>query len=179
MTDGGWPYHEKNDGTWVRCASNPCSHHPDAVIADSPASADRIIHGDESVGGWCEPELTFNDIMAFSVPNEVDESHVRSLAESIRRNGWRGAPIIVDAESGNCITGSHRMAALKLLDEEDEEDLDIADMEIAYNAHDIIQDWYERNTDGDGFFPSFPYDRLREVFKGTPVERWRESIEEW
>lgn len=171
---GSWPYHRKTDGGWVRCASNPCRLHPYAVKADSPSMAARIVEGDGTVGGWCEPELTFTDIMEFSVPNDVDEGHVRQLAESIRRNGWRGAPIIVDAESGLCVTGSHRMAALRLLNEEDDEDLDLQDMEVAYDAHDIIQDWYERNTDD-----TFPYDRLRDVFEGTPVERWRDSMAEW
>ena len=56
---------------------------------------------------------------------------------------------------------------------------DVSDMEVAYDAHDMVQDRYGRNTDDDGCCPSFPYDGLHEVFDGTPVERWHDSMEEW
>ena len=52
-------------------------------------------------------------------------------------------------------------------------------MDVAYDAHDMVQDRYGRNTDDDGCCPSFPYDGLHEVFDGTPVERWHDSMEEW
>lgn len=51
-------------------------------------------------------------------PHEVmDEELAGRLAESMRTNGWQGAPlVIVDRESGDplAVTGSHRIAAARV-----------------------------------------------------------------
>lgn len=173
--NGDWPYHERKDGSWAPCASNPCRlHSSDGVMASSAEQARSIAHG-RGDGDACEPDIPFEDISCFSVPNDVDERHVDELEKSILKHGWRGAPILVDEQAGMCISGSHRMAALQRILDKDEMD-DVLQMDVAYDVGDLVDKWTVDNT-VDGWCPSFPYDSLGEVFKGTEVERWKDSLE--
>lgn len=67
------------------------------------------------------------------------------------------------------------MAALQRILDKDEMD-DVLQMDVAYDVGDLVDKWTVDNT-VDGWCPSFPYDSLGEVFKGTEVERWKDSLE--
>lgn len=73
-----------------------------------------------------------SEIMMFEAINPVDQTHVDEIAESIRENGWIGAPILVIASHGMLVTGSHRLAALRQIDEAWDDD-----------------EWFDLDTLGD------------------------------
>ncbi len=105
--------------------------------------------------------------------NETDPSRVHSLAESIRANGWQGAPILVAESFGMLITGSHRQAALKELD--DDFDFDVDELgDVAEPVDDLINAWCEEN---DTCIDDVRYDCLAEIFAGTWVEQYKDELE--
>ncbi|MGV9679094.1 hypothetical protein ACWDSJ_27750 [Nocardia sp. NPDC003482] len=50
------------------------------------------------------------------VHDATDTDKVRALAEDMRENGWRGAPLVAEGEQ--CLTGSHRLEAVRSLSRE-------------------------------------------------------------
>lgn len=115
--------------------------------------------------------------------NEVDEEKVQELIDSILTNGWQGAPILYHNSIG-LITGSHRSAALKKIEEMyDNEELTEEQAAIAEKIDKegnysldvtyIIDEFLENSEE------AFEYDNLAPVFEGTEVEKWKDEIEEW
>lgn len=119
--------------------------------------------------------MKWTEIMCFYPIADVEPDKVQQLAESIKANGWQGAPILVSEARGQLITGSHRLAALKLIEEETCLDLDELG-EIAEPVDDIINAWCEENN---AVIEQLPYDNLREVFAGTWVEEYKSQLSEW
>lgn len=119
--------------------------------------------------------MKWTDIMRFAPVSDTDTDKVQKIAESIRSNGWQGAPILVSETCGRLITGSHRYAALRLIEEETWANLDQLG-DIAEPIDDIINAWCEEN---DAVIDQLPYDNLREVFAGTWVEEYKSEIAEW
>lgn len=118
--------------------------------------------------------MTANEILTFATINATEADRVSELAESIRANGWQGAPILVMESFGMLITGSHRLAALKLLDAEC---FDIDSLgDVAEPVDDIINDWCEKNN---ATIDEIRYDCLADVFAGTWVEQYKSEIVEW
>lgn len=64
--------------------------------------------------------MTFEEIMHYTPINKTDNEKVRKLAESIKQNGFEGCPILVSELFGVLVTGSHRLAAITYLYENDE-----------------------------------------------------------
>ena len=120
-------------------------------------------------------EMTYMQISCYATPNDTDRKHVDEIAQSILRHGWDGAPILVDSVQGICLTGSHRMAALQHL--ADDTDMDVDDMTVALDVHDILEDWYD-SQDPDTI-DELPLDNLRAVFEGTEVEEYKDQLPEW
>lgn len=120
-------------------------------------------------------EMTYMQISCYATPNSTDRKHVDEIAQSILQHGWDGAPILVDSVQGICLTGSHRMAALQHL--ADDTDMDIDDMTVALDVHDIIEDWYD-SQDPDAV-DELPLDNLRAIFAGTEVEEYKDQLPEW
>ena len=120
-------------------------------------------------------EMTYMQISCYATPNSTDRKHVDEIAQSILKHGWDGAPILVDSVQGICLTGSHRMAALQHL--ADDTDMDIDDMTVALDVHDIIEDWYD-SQDPDAV-DELPLDNLRAIFAGTEVEEYKDQLPEW
>lgn len=107
--------------------------------------------------------------------NDVDNTRVKALAESIKENGWQGAPMLYSEAHGMLITGSHRRAALEMLEQDD--DVDLYELgEVAENVDDIIDAWCEEN---DATIDDVPFDNLSELFAGTWVEQYKDEIEEF
>lgn len=122
-----------------------------------------------------ERKMKWTDIMCYAPINDTDPEKVREIAESIKANGWQGAPILVVEGHGQLVTGSHRMAALNLIQDETWMDLDELG-EIAETVDDIVEAWCEEN---DASLDELPYDNLEAVFAGTWVEEYKNEIVEW
>lgn len=116
--------------------------------------------------------MLFNDIFCFETVNDTDMSKVKALADSIAKNGWIGAPILVDAEVGKLITGSHRFAALKFLDNDGFDCDNFGD--VAEDVSGEIEDYFSSHE-----YTGFDYGDLRQYFEGTWVEAYKEQIREW
>lgn len=114
------------------------------------------------------------EILYYAEINNTDAEKVNEIIESIRNNGWQGAPILVMESSRMLITGSHRLAALKVLDDECF-DLDSLG-DVAEPVDDIINSWCE---DNDTCIDDIRYDCLSSVFSGTWVEQYKDEIAEW
>jgi hypothetical protein len=120
----------------------------------------------------CLPEL-----------NEVDDEKVKNLAASMLTNGWQGAPILY-MDDMQLVTGSHRQAALKLLDEnfdeytEEEQGkiVDIFNSDIAVDVTDIINTWLEENEQD---FNDIDFSSIGRIFIGTEIEKYKNEITEW
>ena len=86
--------------------------------------------------------MKYWDIAGMPLINDVDETKVREIADSILKNGWVGCPILV--YDGRLMTGSHRLAALNMLAEDYDIDMDVAeDVTDIVNAN--IDAFYEEN----------------------------------
>lgn len=120
-------------------------------------------------------EMTYMQISCYATPNDTDRKHVDEIAQSILKRGWDGAPILVDSVQGICLTGSHRMAALEKL--ADDTDMDVDDMTVALDVHDILEDWYD-SQDPDTI-DELPLDNLSAIFAGTEVEEYKDQLPEW
>lgn len=119
--------------------------------------------------------MTAYDIIYYAPINKTNKDKVRVIADSILENGWNGMPILVDEAHGMLITGSHRLAALKLLNDETEDDLDNLG-DIAEDVSDIIDAWCEEN---DAVIDDIDFSNLSAVFSGTWVEEYASELEEW
>lgn len=119
--------------------------------------------------------MTAYDILYYAPINKTDAKKVRDIAESIVENGWNGMPVLVDETHGMMITGSHRLAALKLINDEFEMDLDDLG-DVAEDVSDIINDWCEEN---DATIDDIDFSNLSAVFAGTWVEEYASEMVEW
>ena len=120
-------------------------------------------------------EMTYMQISCYATPNSTDRKHVDEIVQSILQHGWDGAPILVDSVQGICLTGSHRMAALQHL--ADDTDMDVDEMTVALDVHDILEDWYD-SQDPDAV-DELPLDNLRTIFAGTEIEEYKDQLPEW
>ena len=114
---------------------------------------------------------TYFDISSLPTVNEVDQNKVEEIKKSILENGWLGAPILYT--NMGLVTGSHRLAALREI-EETEDDDDVLFENIAEDVTDIINDYCEKN---DMTWDELDFSYLREIFAGTWVEEY--EIREW
>lgn len=120
--------------------------------------------------------MTALEIIWYNPINETDAGHVDNIKKSIMRDGWQGAPILVCEAHGRLITGSHRLAALKsIYDNELDFDLDSLG-DVAQSVDDILDTWC---IDNDCTIDALPYDCLSQVFVGTWVEEYKDEIVEW
>ena len=130
--------------------------------------------------------MNYEDIKYMAPINRTDETKVLELAHSMLENGWQNSPILIHEEQGMLITGSHRLAALKLIEQqycdgeltdEQEKSADrLFDTDLAEDVSDIIDDWCESH---DCTIDDIPFDSLGDVFAGTDIENYKDNIEEW
>ena len=114
------------------------------------------------------------EILYFAGINATEPVYVKEIADSIRKNGWIGCPILVMESFGILITGSHRLEALKLLADEGF-DLDSLG-NVAEAVDDIVNAWCAEN---DTCFTDIRFDCLSDIFAGTWVEQYKDEIGEW
>lgn len=135
-----------------------------------------------------EPEMTAMEIIGFAPINDVDAEKVAEIAANIKANGWKGAPVLVMASMAQMVTGSHRLAALQMIDAEANQavidgDYDAADAldailnaDVAVEVDDIVNDYCEAEECG---FDEIPFDNLSAVFAGTDIEQYAAELVEW
>lgn len=120
--------------------------------------------------------MTAMDIINYNAINDTVAARVAEIKSSIMANGWQGAPILVCEAHNMLITGSHRLAALKdIYDNEWGFDLDSLG-DVAESVDDIIDAWCEKN---DCTVDDIPADNLSAIFTGTWVEEYKDEIAEW
>ena len=108
--------------------------------------------------------MKFDEISCYATVNATDGAKVAELAESMKENGWKGAPV------------SHRLAALTAIDSDAEYDGEVLYEDVAEDVTDEINDYCEREGIG---FEEIQFDNLRDVFAGTWVEEYKDEIVEW
>lgn len=116
---------------------------------------------------------TYFDISSLPLVNDVNHDKVEALKKSILSNGWKGAPILYT--NMGLVTGSHRLAALQEIEETGEDD-DVLFEDIAEDVTDIINSYCEKN---DMTWDELDFSSLRDIFSGTWVEEYADSIDEW
>ncbi|MFT3952801.1 MAG: ParB/RepB/Spo0J family partition protein [Oscillospiraceae bacterium] len=117
--------------------------------------------------------LTLSDICDVDSINNVDMEKVAQIAESIRENGWQGAPILVHTGINQLVTGSHRLAALKLLAEDDSS---VYDMDVAVDVSEIVDEALER----EGYsYGDIDYSEIGWLFENSEIEAFKDEICEW
>lgn len=116
---------------------------------------------------------TYEDIKCLPLVNDVDEKKVSEIKESILKNGWHGAPILYT--NLGLVTGSHRLAALREIEETGEDD-DVLFEEIAEDVTDIVNEYCESH---DTYWDELDFGNLGEIFAGTWVEEYKDEIREW
>lgn len=118
--------------------------------------------------------MTYEDIKNYEPVNDVDNDKVLLIAESIKNNGYVGCPILVCEGYGMLITGSHRLAALNYLENNDD-DFEY-DIECAEDVSEILEAYCEEN---DITIDQIAFDSLSSIFEGTWVEEYKNEIAEW
>lgn len=116
---------------------------------------------------------TYEEIKSLPLVNDVDAEKVEEIKKSIMGNGWQGAPILYT--NLGLVTGSHRLAALKEIDDYEDDD-DVLFEDVAEDVTDIINDYCEKN---DMTWDELDFSSLREIFTGTWVEDYKDEIREW
>nr|DAE78021.1 MAG TPA: hypothetical protein [Caudoviricetes sp.] len=116
---------------------------------------------------------TYFDISSLPTVNEVDQNKVSEIKKSILENGWLGAPILYT--NMGLVTGSHRLAALQEIEESGEDD-DVLFKDVAEDVTDIINDYCSSH---DTYWDELDFSSLRDIFSGTWVEEYADSIDEW
>lgn len=132
--------------------------------------------------------MTFDEIRNYEPINRTDDNKVKSLVESIKKNGWNGCPILVSEHMESLVTGSHRLEALDAIckdlwvaeEYEENHGNDIEEeVEVAENVDDILQEYLDNNDLSWDDFNTLPFDNLRLIFEGTWVEDYKNQLEEW
>ena len=118
--------------------------------------------------------MTFDQISYMAEINEVDDEKVNEIAESIKENGWVGCPILVYNDM--LLTGSHRLAALKKLAEED---YDIFDLDVAEDVTDIVEAHISQREEEYGWAPDIDYGNIGWLLEGSWVDEYKDEISEW
>lgn len=116
---------------------------------------------------------TYEEISSLPMVNEVDEKKVSEIKESILKNGWKGAPILYT--NLGLVTGSHRLAALREIEETGEDD-DVLFEDVAEDVTEIIDEYCSSH---DTYWDELDFSSLRDIFSGTWVEEYADSIDEW
>lgn len=128
------------------------------------------------------------EIIRYNLINDTEAEKVNDMVKSMESNGWIGMPILVNEETEELVTGSHRLAAIKIIYDKynaGEYDDDAAieellnDVDVAEDVSEIIDAYAERMMKEVGYFDGIEYDNLRSVFSGTWVEQYAAEMVEW
>ena len=128
------------------------------------------------------------ETIRYSAINDTEAEKVNDLVKSMESNGWTDMPILVNEETEELVTGSHRLEALKIIyhkynageydDDAAIEEL-LNDVDVAEDVSEIIDAYAERLMEEVGYFDGIEYDNLRQVFSGTWLEQYADQMVEW
>ena len=118
--------------------------------------------------------MRYSEISFMGLINDTDADKVNEIAESMKQNGFVGCPILV--ANDQLLTGSHRLAALRQLEDEG---YDIFDWEVAEDVTDIVEDAFSRFEEEHGWSRDIDYSDLGWMLKGSWVEEYKSEIIEW
>ena len=118
--------------------------------------------------------MRYSQIYCYNLINDVEEDKVNAIAESMKKDGYVGCPILIYGES--LLTGSHRLAALRKLEEEG---VDVYDWEVAEDVTDLVEDAFQRFEEKHGWMRDMDYSDIGWILKGTWVEKYKDEIVEW
>lgn len=125
--------------------------------------------------------MTYQDISRYRPCNEVDKAKVDKLVESMLANGWQGCPVLVYGDE--LLTGSHRLAALKRIEEmyhnDEIDEANILDEDIAEDVTDIVEENWQKYVEEHGYDPDFDKSDIGWLLAGSWVEDYKDEIAEW
>lgn len=126
--------------------------------------------------------MTYNEIYWMAQINAVDENKVNALVSSMLENGWQGCPILI--LNDQLLTGSHRIAALKKIEEmyrndEISDRPEVLDQDIAEDVTDIVEENLAKLEEENGYVDDIQYDNIGWLLKGSWVEEYKDEIAEW
>jgi len=106
--------------------------------------------------------------------NKVDKKQVNELANSFKEKGWEGPPILYSKHHHRAITGSHRIAAAKMLLDDPDDDYTV-DVE-AIDVDDYLDAYCDENN---CTIDQIEFAMLRWIFEGTDLEKEVKKNAEW
>lgn len=118
--------------------------------------------------------MTYERIKCFPSVNDVDIDKVNDLAKSIKANGYIGCPILVYGDA--LLTGSHRKAALDLLEGEG---YDVSTLDVAEDVTEIVENAIAKFEEENGYIPDIDFSDIGWMLKGSWVEDYKDEIAEW
>ena len=120
--------------------------------------------------------MRYDQIQCYAPVNGVEAAKVAELAESMLAHGWVGCPILVVGES--LLTGSHRLAALKMIAAEHPE-AEVLGQDVAEDVTEIVEAKLAEFEGENGYIPDIEYDRIGWLLEGSWVEGYKDEIVEW
>ncbi len=126
--------------------------------------------------------MTYDSIRAMAGINEVDREKVNALADSMIKDGWIGAPILVYGES--LLTGSHRLAALHEVERRyGADEIDSAPSvlweDVAADVTEIVEQALAAFESERGWSKDIDTSDIGWLLKGSWVEQYKAEIAEW
>lgn len=118
--------------------------------------------------------MTFEQISYMGLINEVDSDKVNKIADSMKKNGFIGCPILI--WNDQLLTGSHRLEALRKLDDEG---IDVSDWDVAEDVTDIVEENFSRFEEENGYSHDVDFGNIGWMLEGSWVEEYKNEIEEW
>lgn len=120
--------------------------------------------------------MRYDRIQSFAELNDIDSAKVAKLAESMLAHGWVGCPILIVGES--LLTGSHRLAALKVIAEQHPEAA-VLDQAVAEDVTEIVEAKLAEFEAENGYIPEIEYDCIGWLLEGSWIEAYKDEIAEW
>lgn len=127
--------------------------------------------------------MTYNQISSLVAINDVDETKVNALVKSMLKDGWKGCPLLVYGEE--LITGSHRFAALKKIDdmvnmgEIDIDEATVLSEEVAENVTEIVDKNIAKFGEEHGWIRDIDLQDIGWMLKDSWVEEYKDEMIEW
>lgn len=124
----------------------------------------------------------YEDIRDCELVNHIESQKLKHLIHSFLTNGWKGMPILYCATLNCLVTGSHRLAALRYLEDtyndyssEKQETIDkLFESVETIDVSDIINSYCESN---DCTFEQIDFSNLKDVFADTEIEKYKQELE--
>lgn len=134
----------------------------------------NIADSNKAIGSYTVEIKDLKWLASLEPVNVTDKKHVVEIANSFKEKGWDGPPILYSKHHHRAITGSHRIAAAKVL-------LADADNEYAIDVEAIDVDPYlDEYCDAHNCtIDQIEFSMLRWVFEGTDIEDEVKKNVEW